>query len=39
MYLPTDEQDAVGALEAALASTLLCEPTQAELEKARRPAS
>ena len=36
MYLPTDEQDAVGALEAALASTLLCEPTQAELEKARK---
>lgn len=36
MYLPTDEQDAVGALEAALASTLLCEPMQAELEKARK---
>ncbi|HEU0234066.1 MAG TPA: acyl-CoA dehydrogenase [Gallionella sp.] len=31
-----DEQDAVGALEAALASTLLCEPMQAELEKARK---
>jgi acyl-CoA dehydrogenase len=29
-----DEQDAVGALEAALASTLACEPLQAELEKA-----
>ncbi|MDO8293068.1 MAG: acyl-CoA dehydrogenase [Gallionella sp.] len=36
MYLPTDEQDAVGALEAVLASTLLCEPMQAELEKARK---
>ena len=36
MYLPTDEQDAVGALEAALASTLLCEPLQEELEKARK---
>jgi acyl-CoA dehydrogenase len=36
MYLPTNEQDAVGALEAALASTLLCEPLQAELEKARK---
>jgi acyl-CoA dehydrogenase len=34
MYLPADEQDAVGALEAALASTLACEPLQAELEKA-----
>ena len=31
-----DEQDAVGALEAALASTLACEPLQAELEKARK---
>ncbi len=36
MYLPTDESDAVGALEAALASTLACEPLQAELEKARK---
>ena len=36
MYLPDDEQDAVGALEAALASTLACEPLQAELEKARK---
>ena len=34
MYLPDDENDAVGALEAALTSTLLCEPLQAELEKA-----
>jgi acyl-CoA dehydrogenase len=39
MYLPTDEQDAVGALEAALASTLLCEPLQAEVEKARKAGS
>ena len=31
-----DESDAVGALEAALASTLACEPLQAELEKARK---
>ena len=31
-----DEQDAVGALEAALASTLACEPLQAELEEARQ---
>ena len=36
MYIPTDEADAVGALEASLASTLLCEPVQAELEKARK---
>ncbi|HEU0282920.1 MAG TPA: acyl-CoA dehydrogenase domain-containing protein, partial [Gallionella sp.] len=36
MYLPDDEQDAVGALEAALASTLLCEPLQAGLEKAHK---
>ncbi len=36
MYVPKDEQDAVGALEAALASTLLCEPLQAELEQARK---
>ena len=31
-----DEQDAVGALEAALASTLACEPLQAELTEAHR---
>jgi acyl-CoA dehydrogenase len=31
-----DENDAIGALEAALASTLECEPLQAELEKARK---
>ncbi len=36
MYLPNDEQDAVGALEAALASTLACEPLQEELDKAYR---
>ncbi len=36
MYLPQDEQEAVGALEAALASTLACEPLQAALEKARK---
>jgi len=34
MYLPSDEADAVGALEAALASTLACEPLQAGLDKA-----
>ncbi|MDP1996029.1 MAG: acyl-CoA dehydrogenase [Gallionella sp.] len=31
-----DEMDAVGALEAALASTLACEPLQAELEEAHK---
>ncbi|MDD5300861.1 MAG: acyl-CoA dehydrogenase [Gallionella sp.] len=31
-----DEKDAVGALEAALHSTLLCEPLQAEVEAAYR---
>jgi acyl-CoA dehydrogenase len=36
MFIPSDETDAVGALEAALASTLACEPLQAELEKARK---
>ncbi|HUW26014.1 MAG TPA: acyl-CoA dehydrogenase [Gallionella sp.] len=36
IYLPDDEQDALGALEAALASTLACEPLQAELEEARQ---
>ncbi|MFZ2301618.1 MAG: acyl-CoA dehydrogenase [Gallionella sp.] len=34
-----DENDAVGALEAALASTLACEPLQAELEKAHKAGS
>ena len=36
MYLPTDENDAVGALEAALDSTLKCEPLQAKIEAARK---
>ncbi|MCX7192110.1 MAG: acyl-CoA dehydrogenase [Proteobacteria bacterium] len=36
MYIPADEQDAVGALEAALASTLACEILQARLHAARR---
>lgn len=35
-YIPGDEHDAVGALEAALASTLRCEPLQAELADARK---
>ncbi len=36
MYLPSDENDAVGALEAALHSTLDCEPLQAKVEAARK---
>ena len=36
MFIPNNEQDAVGALEAALASTLACEPLQAKLEEARK---
>jgi acyl-CoA dehydrogenase len=36
MYIPDDEQDAVGALEAALASTLACEPLQLTLLQARK---
>jgi len=36
MYLPGDESSAVGALEAALHSTLACEPLQARLEEARK---
>jgi acyl-CoA dehydrogenase len=36
MYLPTGENDAVGALEAALDSTLKCEPLQARIEAARK---
>lgn len=36
MYLPVDEQNAVAALESALASTLALEPLQAELEAARK---
>jgi acyl-CoA dehydrogenase len=35
-YIPGDESQAIGALEAALASTLQCEPLQAELTKARK---
>jgi acyl-CoA dehydrogenase len=35
-YIPLDEGQAVGALEAALSSTLLCEPLQAELAQARK---
>jgi acyl-CoA dehydrogenase len=34
MYLPSNEQDAVGALEAALISTYACEPLQEKLAKA-----
>jgi len=33
-YIPSDENEAVGALEASLSSTLLCEPVQAQLAKA-----
>ncbi|NOT82403.1 MAG: acyl-CoA dehydrogenase [Gallionella sp.] len=36
MYIPTDEQNAVGALESALFSTLACEPLNVELESARK---
>ncbi len=36
MYIPDDEQQAIGALEAALLSTLECEPLQAQLHAARR---
>ncbi|HUV99930.1 MAG TPA: acyl-CoA dehydrogenase [Gallionella sp.] len=36
IYIPDDEQDAVGALEAALASTLACEPLQITLQQARK---
>ena len=36
IYISRDENDAVGALEAALSSTLLCEPLQAELLTARK---
>jgi acyl-CoA dehydrogenase len=35
-YIPKNDNDAVGALEAALTSTLLCEPLQAELVQARK---
>ncbi|MEQ1588878.1 MAG: acyl-CoA dehydrogenase [Gallionella sp.] len=36
MYIPTDEQNAVGALESALFSALACEPLNVELESARK---
>ena len=36
IFVPDDEQDAVGALEAALASTLACEPLQDKLQEARK---
>ena len=36
MHIPKDEKDAVGALEAALLSTLKCEPIQALVAKARK---
>ncbi|KAF0204543.1 MAG: hypothetical protein FD173_1585 [Gallionellaceae bacterium] len=36
IYIPREEKEAVGALEASLISTLLCEPMQAELAQARK---
>ncbi|MGC2165249.1 MAG: acyl-CoA dehydrogenase [Gallionella sp.] len=36
MFIPSDEQDAVGALEAALASTILCEPLQDKIKEAHK---
>jgi acyl-CoA dehydrogenase len=36
IYIPDDEQDAVGALEAALLSTLECEPLHKKLHEARK---
>ncbi|TAJ77611.1 MAG: acyl-CoA dehydrogenase [Gallionellaceae bacterium] len=36
MFIAADENDAVAALEAALSSTLACEPVQAELSQARK---
>jgi acyl-CoA dehydrogenase len=36
IYVPIDENDAVGALEASLLSTLKCEPLQAKVEAARK---
>jgi acyl-CoA dehydrogenase len=36
IYIPDDEQDAVGALEAALESTLASEPLLVRLEEARK---
>jgi len=36
MYVPRDESNTVGALEAALDSTLQCEPLQARVDAARK---
>jgi acyl-CoA dehydrogenase len=36
LYLPNDENDAVGALDAALHSTLQCEPLQARINAAHK---
>jgi acyl-CoA dehydrogenase len=36
MYIPDDEQQAIGALEAAFSSALVCEPLHAELVAAHR---
>ena len=36
VYIKRDEEDAIGALEAALLSTLACEPLQAKIEKEAR---
>jgi len=36
IYIPADEEEAVGALEAALASMLQCEPLQERLRMARK---
>ncbi len=36
MFISGDENDAVGALEAALHSTLACEPIQARVDEARK---
>ncbi len=36
IYVPNNEKKAVGALEAALASTLRCEPLQAKVDAARK---
>lgn len=36
IYLPVDEREALGALEASLASTLACEPLQEKIEAARK---
>lgn len=36
MYISKDEKDAIGALEAALLSTLKCEPIRSIVAKARK---